>query len=682
LSALEKQDAEYLSLLRADQEVSLLNLIRVTRQKQIDEANANIDVLKRGQDVVLERFTQFQKLLGPTEVTKDDRGLPVVQQSSSLAVAAGASGEGSGLGLIRDEVDQFNWAASANTYTQIANAGHLLAGIIALIPDSWAGDALVAGATFGGSFLSGAANQIANAIQMLAVDANYHATQSGMLGGYSRRQDDWVYQSRLARAEYTQLEQQIVAAQIRSCIATNELTSHDCQIANAQKVDDFLRSKFTSQDLYSWMCSQVADVYFRVYQLALDQAQRAEKAYQHELGLYGQDLQFIQTDNWDNLKRGLLAGEHLYQDLQRLQSAYLGQNVREFEITKNISLLQLDPGALISLRVQGTCTFDVPEALFDLDFPGHYMRRIKMVSLSIPCVVGPYAGVNVTLQLTKSRTRISADSAGYSQSESDPHFTSTSAAVMTTVTSHAQQDSGLFEPSMRDERYLPFEGAGVISSWSLTLPDGYPLDSGQPNGFRPFDYDTISDVVLHIRYTSRDGGQDLRNSCQKALTGALNALKSQGDGTNGGGLARLFSLRHEFPTEWSRLINLAASGPASQEFAITKNRFPFLFSSSSITVRISGGGVYSVARPDAASTDFPDYLKIYAPANPPNAEASLPVTATTPIGKLQGVTFAKEVTVDSKEENAEWKLEADDIDAFRKNVRDILIVYHYGVSTA
>jgi hypothetical protein len=31
------------------------------------------------------------------------------------------------------------------------------------------------------------------------------------------------------------------------------------------------------------------------------------------------------------------------------------------------------------------------------------------------------------------------------------------------ATSHAQNDSGMFELNFRDERYLPFEGAGAIS---------------------------------------------------------------------------------------------------------------------------------------------------------------------------------------------------------------------------
>lgn len=48
---------------------------------------------------------------------------------------------------------------------------------------------------------------------------------------------------------------------------------------------------------------------------------------------------------------------------------------------------------------------------------------------------------------------------------------------------------------------MPFEGAGVISKWRLELPDT----------FRQFDYDTISDVVMQLRYTAADGGDKLKS---------------------------------------------------------------------------------------------------------------------------------------------------------------------------
>jgi hypothetical protein len=59
--------------------------------------------------------------------------------------------------------------------------------------------------------------------------------------------------------------------------------------------------------------------------------------------------------------------------------------------------------------------------------------------------------------------------------------------IQSIATSNAQNDSGMFELNFRDERYLPFEGAGAISTWRLELPAE----------FRVFDDATIPDVILH-----------------------------------------------------------------------------------------------------------------------------------------------------------------------------------------
>ena len=156
---------------------------------------------------------------------------------------------------------------------------------------------------------------------------------------------------------------------------------------------------------------------------ALPVAKRAERTFRHELGL--RDSSFIQFGYWDSLKKGLLSGERLHHDLKRMDVAYLDQNKREYEITKHISLNVIDPISLINLKETGACVLTLPEALFDLDYPGHYMRRLKTVSLTIPCVTGPYAGVNCTLtQLNSSirHTRTLSGSRFTSSSSRSPEF--------------------------------------------------------------------------------------------------------------------------------------------------------------------------------------------------------------------------------------------------------------------
>jgi Tc toxin complex TcA C-terminal TcB-binding domain len=151
-------------------------------------------------------------------------------------------------------------------------------------------------------------------------------------------------------------------------IANYDLESQKLQITNAQATLDFLNSKYTNQELYGWMVSQISATYFQCYQMAYGLAKRAEACLRFELGITTSN--FIQFGYWDSLRRGLQAGEGLYADLKRMEIAYLDQNRREYEITKYISLVLLDPLALVTLKETGQCIISLPEALFDLDYPG------------------------------------------------------------------------------------------------------------------------------------------------------------------------------------------------------------------------------------------------------------------------------------------------------------------------
>ena len=87
---------------------------------------------------------------------------------------------------------------------------------------------------------------------------------------------------------------------------------------------------------------------------------------------------------------------------------------------------------------------------------------------------------------------------------------------------------------------LAVRGSRAVSTWRLA--------SAQQQ-FPSFDYDTIADVVLHIRYTARgDGG--LKAAAEDELQTVVNAVKTA---ANESGASRLFSLKQEFPTEWHRL---------------------------------------------------------------------------------------------------------------------------------
>jgi len=379
------------------------------------------------------------------------------------------------------------------------------------------------------------------------------------MGGYQRRQDEWTLQANLANAELTQIDSQIDAANDRLAIAQKELAIQQTQIANAQAVSDFLANKYTNVQLYNYMLTQLTSVYAQAYQLAFSLALQAQAAYQYELGRPTD--QFIQFAYWDSQHKGLTAGDSLLFDLRRMEAQYLANNPREQELTRNISLALTQPSALVRLLQTGSSTITLDETLFDHDQPGQYFRRLRSVALTFCCVVGPYTNVNATLALGSAVVRTVAPSAGYhpwiwanSGSNTDPAISASPPMTATPViaTSSGQNDGGLFEINLRDERWLPFEGQGAVSTWNLTLD---PRDNN-------FDLSTVTDVILHIRYSARSGGD------AEAVRTALKPDKAR---------TVLVSVRSTFGDAYYRFFNPADSTATAQTLTLplTSPVFPF-----------------------------------------------------------------------------------------------------------
>lgn len=176
---------------------------------------------------------------------------------------------------------------------------------------------------------------------------------------------------------------------------------------------------------------------------------------------------------------------------------------------KHVSLLQLDPGAVLELRGTGRCTLLLPEEIFDMDVPGHYFRRLKSVAVSIACVGGPYASVNCSLTQTRSSIRKSPllrDGSYAREGAEDERFSDHFGRSESIVISSRPYDSGLCDTNPSDERNRPFEGTGAVSDWQLVLPTTHGTNPQQ------FNYATVSDIILHLLYTAREGGALLRDA--------------------------------------------------------------------------------------------------------------------------------------------------------------------------
>jgi len=654
LAALEKGDAEQLALLRQGHEIQLQQMTQNVRYLQWQHAQETTNGLLKTRDATLERYTYYLRLLNltpdqatvPPAFTPDRRELTEANfadtysalvgeydlaiatlaynplqsaQGTSPSTQSGATGQGQ-LYLNKNEDAELNTLLPNARDTRFAaNTLNHVAAAVAPIPSSEAHVAYwgigVHSKLFEGTTLAAISKILAD---IAGIFADYYQEQAGIASrtaGYQRRADDWTLQANLAARELAQIGRQIIASLIAEQIAYHDYQTVKTQVQQAQEVQAFLQGKFTSAVFYTWMQSDLSALYYQYYRFACDTARQAEQTMKRELMRPELDAtQFIQFNYWDSGHQGLLSGEALHLDIKRMEMAYHDNNKRELELARHVSLRQLDPVALLALRTTGSCTVTVPEWLYDRDCPGHYMRRIKSVSLSVPSVVGPYTSLNCALNLQNSSVRVSPllANGGYARdtTQADDRFVDYFGATDTIVTSSGTNDAGMFETNLRDERFLPFEGAGAISTWNLSLP----------GELRSFDYTTISDVILHIRYTARQAGNPLAAQATKELTAMLDTAGQSSQ-------ALLFCLRYDFPTQWSAFVN----GTGDFGLTLDKQFFPY-FVQSARKLTIDGLTLYADSAGTLASvTPADDLAGLSAGLNGATGQAALTLPADSTV---------------------------------------------------
>lgn len=519
LSVLERRDGEALSRLRAQHEIALLDAMREVKVATLAEAEGSVEALRRSRDVVVGRREYYESQ---------------EYMNSAENVAAALS--------------------SASLTGELAVAlGYVLSGGLKLIPDFVAGAAGFGGsptvnASMGGQQIGNSAEMAVATLSSIARAADKGASMALTQAGYDRRSEEWQFQVQQADSELAHIDVQITNAELHLETLRKDLAAHDKQKTQAEIESAALHSKFSNQELYEWMAEQISSVYYKAYQLAFDVAKKAERCFGYELA---SDKTFIKYGYWDTRHKGLMAHQGLEQDIARMESAYLADNKREYELTKHISLAQLDPAALLRLKATGKTTITVPEVAFDIDYPSHFMRRIKTAAVTLVCSAGPYTTVSATLTLvsnkyrksTEERQGVASDKEKYAEVVgSDPRFAYNVGSVASIATSSAATDSGVFELNFHDERYLPFEGAGAISTWQIELP----------TVFEQVDRSTITDLVLHLRYTAREGGSTLKSLTEAALVELSNEMTLS---ANNSGWYAGISLREHLSTAWWQLTS-------------------------------------------------------------------------------------------------------------------------------
>ena len=80
-------------------------------------------------------------------------------------------------------------------------------------------------------------------------------------------------------------------------------------------------------------------------------------------------------------------------------------------------------------------------------------------------------------------------------------------------------------------------------------------------------------MILHVRYTAREGGDALKGGAVDHLEDVIKAAP----GSPKVGTVRLLSVRHEFPTEWAKFKSLkpAAGATAALQLNPRDEHYPF-----------------------------------------------------------------------------------------------------------
>ncbi|UKZ54354.1 hypothetical protein TrVGV298_008162 [Trichoderma virens] len=509
LSIKERRDAEAMARLRARQETGVLSLLNDVRQHQVLEATSALETLAETRKSHILRLTYFLALIG---------------ESADIVPSSDADWVDLDFGIRQPNNDELRMSAeeylestsmeSAVYTNKIATGIEQNAGLLMALPSlTIQAEPMGIGIStqMDASIIAKALLVGAGVIRAAAQASTDMASRAARKGQLVRQLQERRMQANLAGHDIKIVDKQVENQQKRVDVAKAELRAQKQQAVDAAEMEEFLRTKYSSDKLYSWLEAETRKLAYQSYLAALDMARTAERALQWEYGPRAQPS-FLSSAYWDESRDGLLAAQELSAALHRVDKFQMQGTPHDYELTKTISLRQVAPLALLNLRTTRTAEFEIPEVLLDLDFPGHYCRRIQSVAVSIPSIVGPYTGVNCSLRLLEHRYRLKAGvspSTGsyYNQDiAGDERFHTDSVPITSVALSSCTHDTGIFELNFGGERYAPFEGAGVISRWKLELP----------SPFRQFDYNSIGDVLFTVKFTSLEGGATWKNQATQA----------------------------------------------------------------------------------------------------------------------------------------------------------------------
>ncbi|MCF6249734.1 MAG: Ig-like domain-containing protein [Methylococcaceae bacterium] len=500
-AALEKRDAEAYTLLNAQHDVQLSKETVELQDIRIKEADSNIELMTLHQDRAQTQYDKYDEWIN-AGANQYERAMLNNYQN------------------LRDERNQL---ADLNALTTVLNAT-----VSAVSAGLGAAAGLVAVEALGLAAVHQSL-QVKN-INNLELESQTNTFNANL----ERRKDEWRLQSTLANKDIEIAAQQILQAGFNKAIVAQEKAIASLRSDQAQAVVEFLHNKFTNVELYEWMSDILGEIYSYFLQQATAMAQLA--ASQLAFERQQRPPAFIRSDYWlapDDSngavnqgaespdRRGLTGSARLLQDIIQLDQHAFETNQRKLQLAENFSLARLVPFEFQQFRETGILPFSTPMALFDQGFPGHYLRLIKRVRISVVGLIPPTQGIRATL---------SSGGISYVVTGGDvfrrTEVRRPSETIAFTSPSNA---SGLFELQPDNDLLLPFETMGVDANWELRLP----------KAANRFNFDSLADVIFSIEYTALHS-HDYQQLVIQNLDRNFNA-------------ERAYSIKQDFPDLWYHL---------------------------------------------------------------------------------------------------------------------------------
>lgn len=524
LAALEKFDDEGYTLLMARQGLGLAGATVQLQDLRVREADESIEL------------TELQKRR--SKIQRDTYGGWIEQKENKHEKALFEnykSQRNAKLGIAISD------ALMSASQAGLSMSGASMAGMLTAIP------ALIAvGVATAGRYSS----------TVLANEAEFNAQVNSLRASQERREQEWRLQKSLASEDVAIAEQQSHIALGQKGIVYQERNISQLQVSHAQVMVDFLTTRFKNPDLYRWM----SGVLGRVYGYFLQQATAVAKMAESQLFFERQERvpSYIKADYWETPsdraaaenqngkktdRRGLTGSARLLEDLYRLDQHAFETNKRKLSLSQTFSLARLAPFEFEEFRQSGVLPFMTSMELFDRGFPGHYLRLIKRVRVSVIALIPPVQGIRATLSTSGiSRVVVGGQAFETVIIRRDPELIAFTSPTNAT---------GIMELDPESKMLLPFEAMGVETIWEVQLP----------KAANRFDYQTIADVLLTIEYTALHSS-DYRQQVIRSLNPEFRG-------------ERAVSFRDELPDEWYSLHNPDQSNrPMTIHFLITPQDFP------------------------------------------------------------------------------------------------------------